>query len=303
MIQSPRSPKPKFIPPIKTALSFLKSISENTDHEKHRLPSSPLCESPSSLVQRAGSTIIKTSISSNSLQTTIKTANEQNSARRTRDISHLQDILSHSNSETERSMKSVYILPTNIEQLKAYMSARISLENRVGSKKTKLCFKERCLENFIDNDLTFSNWNLFSDRSRQNNDLGSPTGLHEVINLKLWYKTMKEKHFANILEGSKTNNLSQKIQNKENLETLELIIKAGLKECIRQVTVHCYERGEILFDLFQHLNVFWKIKQDSLEASHKERYDKAKAELKAISQSLADLKSEYLAKEITVFVI
>ncbi|OMJ78749.1 hypothetical protein SteCoe_21360 [Stentor coeruleus] len=299
MYQTPRTPKPKFIPPIKTAASFLRTISDTSDLQRMMFTTTVVRDSPSSLVQRGGSTIIKTSYSSNSLNSAIRLVQEQNTSRQTRDISHLQDILRYSNSETENNLKSIHVLPTNLEQLKTYMSARMNLESRLGSKKSHVCFKERCLESFVENNLAFSDWNIFDYHPRHNTDLGSPTGVHDITNLKEWYKVMKTNYLSKIIQNSKLNEVNKKIMDKESLENFELIIKAGLKECMRQIAVQSYERGELLLELFQNLSLYWNWKIEALESTHKARYKQTKIELQTVSQSFAAQKSDFKKKEKT----
>jgi hypothetical protein len=257
-------------------------------------------DSPSSLVQRTGSTIIKASCSSNSLHSAMRLVQEPNTPRQTRDISHLQDVLRYSISEPENNLKSIHILPTNIEQLKTYMSARLNLESRAGSKKSHVCFKEHCLESFVENNLAFSDWKIFDYHPRHNTDLGSPTGVHDIINLKGWYKVMKTNYLSKILQNSKLNEASKKSMDNESLENFELIIKSGLKECMRQIAVQSYERGELLLELFQHLNLYWKWKLEILESNHRARYKQTKVELQNVSQSFAAQKAEFKEKEKTV---
>lgn len=300
MYQTPRTPKPKFIPPIKTAASFLRTISDTSDLQRMMFTTTTVRDSPLSLVQRTGSTIIKTSYSSNSLHNAMKLVQEQNTPRQTRDISHLQDVLRYSISEPENNLKSIHILPTNIEQLKTYMSARLDLESRAGSKNSHICSKERCLESFVENNLAFSDWKIFDYNPRHKTDLGSPTGVHDIINLKGWYKIMKTNYLSKILQNSKLNEANKKSMDNESLEIFELIIKSGLKECMRQISVQSYERGELLLELFQHLNLYWKWKLEILESNHRARYKQTKAELQNVSQSFAAQKADFKEKEKTV---
>ena len=173
-----RNTKPKFIPPLKTAASYLRSISK---HPESLITDASAKHTSSSIhemnIDPESTTIFKGTFSSSRLS--LQTSNKQ-----TRDISHLQDILQCSKSVTELNTNnaSIHILPTNIPQLRAFIEASSRIESRSKNRRAHICLKGGCLENMLDsNPRVFKS---FDDFSRANFEFGLPTGTHEISNLK-----------------------------------------------------------------------------------------------------------------------
>lgn len=87
--------------------------------------------------------------------------------------------------------------------------------------------------------------------------LGAPTGRQEVENLRQWFELMKSKY----LEKSE-----DEIRNLQNPETLEnkmelcsVIYQAGLRDLVRQVSVHCIDRGELLREMLNGYYELWSV--------------------------------------------
>ena len=87
--------------------------------------------------------------------------------------------------------------------------------------------------------------------------LGAPTGRQEVENLKQWFELMKSRY----LEKSE-----DEIRNLLNPETLEkkmelcsVIYQAGLRDLVRQVSVHCVDRGELLREILNRYYELWSV--------------------------------------------
>ena len=173
--------KPKFIPPISTAVSFLRSISKSPD---------------SYLISAKRNSILKEFIPDFPTKTeltikhmeSLRLKDKHNSTRSpkyTRDISHLQDTLKESKSEQLLPpLESIHILPTDPDHLKVYLDAS-ECHSRCSSRG-HLCNKEKCLEDFIDRSIDIINpkKNISEENSRVNLMLGLPSGKHDIHNLK-----------------------------------------------------------------------------------------------------------------------
>ena len=152
-----------------------------------------------------------------------------------RDISHLRDKFqipsSNKLSELPSDLKSAKKLHETIEQ--------------VSIKKQSLpfVFKEYSSEMLHKN-------NSSELPSIEKLLFGPPTGRQEIVHLKNWFQTMKED--------------TQYEENEENKRLLHVLCS---KELIKQVSVHCVERGELLHEVID----FFVNKIES----HKENLDVA----------------------------
>lgn len=278
-----RSSKPQFIPPLKTAASYLRNISYTP--KLTQFEATPKIFSDSELKQsihRSGSQNFKLSL----------TVSDRNllrtSSKFTRDISHLQDVIQPHKLIGE-SISSINILPTTIEQLKAFTEAKSRIERRCKSKRTHVCFKESCLENVLTNETNGKDKKIFDETYRNHLEMGPPTGTYDIANLKEWYKYMKENFISKYVFDGKTS-----IDGfAEQLENYELILKSGLKECIRQITVQSFDRGDLLSDLLADQNDYWKSKYKYYESYIKQLKEESQLQTEAnFQKSLVRKKAE-----------
>lgn len=228
----------------------------------------------------------------------------------TRDVSHLQDILTKLPSDRDRSFKEVIIgkqdsthfLPTDITYLQKLLSNTDDLGipitmNHYGLPEHLNCKKESCLdkasqqtnmyksrtpspirsphiesEKFIDKILMSET----SNRKRINFiNLGNPTGRQEVENLKKWLDHMQEEYLGDI-ENSINNGMSVP---EDKLKKAYTVYYTSLKELIRQVSVHCIDRGELLRQNVEKLSGYWSKTSQNIMNSAQQEKDKYTEEL------------------------
>jgi hypothetical protein len=249
------SPKAKFIPPLKTAASYLKKISATPEALKLDLKQYPKDSGWNTTSHKKSSTITKFSLLNDRLSL-------QTSSKLTRDISHLQDLFHTDKSEPELAPINIHVLPINIDQLKSYMNASSKIQSKSKDKRPNICFKEGCLENINDPGVKSSDFKIFDENFIGKSDLGLPSGLHDIYNLREWFRYMKDNYISKIVHNGLDDAFTQYA---EYYNSYEIIVKAGLKECIRQISVQNYERGDLLLDLIKHYNRFWKSKCKALE--------------------------------------
>ena len=291
MSYSQKSPKPKFIPPIRTAASYLGGPS----YRKSVIPGdiSPPFQyllSPTQSKKPGLKPSNKGSLSMPDRDFLLTTS------KLTRDISHLQDVLKYSKSIAETPVSSIHILPTNIDQLRTYLDASCRNESRSVNKRAHVCFKERCLEHMIESTGNFNAVKSFDDNSRNFFDLGSPTGNYDITNLKEWYRYMKTRFIERFTLDEKVN-LNEL---GDQLEIYDLIIKAGLKECTRQISVQCFDRGELLSDMLHHQNVYWRSRCAYLESCNRQQKEESKILVEEMSKRLHECKENFRDREMKV---
>ncbi|CAG9336358.1 unnamed protein product [Blepharisma stoltei] len=214
----------------------------------------------------------------------------------TRDISHMLDSqkLKQNVSDVE-TLHSIYrgasssSLPTDYEEIKNYVKNNFILDSSI----------------FLDTGSTQS--------GEEKTSLGLPTGRIQAKNLKYWLDTMKNKYINDYLEelynGHSLNELKR--------EAIENIYKACLREVIRQVSVFCLDRGNLIMEVVSVLFKIWKSKLDcqadieiekekqleeeilKLESQHSEiltkineKLTKANTQLKAALQKVQDQEQE-----------
>ena len=141
-----------------------------------------------------------------------------------RDISHLRDKLKFPGSSKPSE------LPSDIKSIKKLLETSDQeqvISNR-GQSLPYICKKEFSVGSFqkmINIELPSIDKML----------LGPPTGRQEISMLKKWFESMKD---------------SPEFQeNEENNKILHIMC---IKELIRQVSVHCIERGELLHDILEY---------------------------------------------------
>lgn len=225
-----------------------------------------------------------------------------------RDVSFLQDILTKLPTDRDKSYKelivgkqdSTYFLPTDINKLEKLLSntdnlgmpitmIHYGLPEHLSSKKKKYIDKayqesskyrsktpspirspRHYGDKFIDKILTSDPYNEKRGRLKYV-DLGNPTGRQDVENLKKWLGYMQDEYLGDI-DNSMLNDLDLP----DNiLKIAYTIYYTTLKELLRQVSVHCIERGELLRQTVEKLSTYWNITSQSIQSSlkkEKERY-------------------------------
>ena len=295
------NPKSKFIPPIKTAASFLKTLSDTNESNKFAL--SPVIEkSKKGKIERISSIPSIPSINlasltnSRLLSYSLKFPRNQKS-KSSRDVSHLQDLSKSPRFEIDSTVgPSIYILPTDLEKLKVLMQVTSSSERRLKTKGSQVCFRSSCIENFSD---SFNSPYLKSVEDLNFSDFGAPSGQSDLNNLKEWFRYMKEAHLNQIIFDSK---LSKSFQflDPDRLETFDLVVRAGMKEFLRQLHVLNVDRWEILTEIIQSWNLFWVYRFESLERNFVSSSERDKWNIQHLSAELQDLKMIFKEKEIQV---
>lgn len=240
--------KPKFVPPISTAASFLKSISKSPDslrYTKKRV--SVLKEFIPDFPKEINIQIRPT----NSIIT-----QSPKLSKYTRDISHLKDSIKQSNSV--KSLSPPFpILPTSVDHLKVLLDAQ-DCHSRTSSRGGHLCHKEKCLEDLLDrssDQIDLKKVKNSEDNLKFNLLSGSTTGKQDVSNLKEWFWYMKKKYLKGVTEECE-----ELDEWKKQIDNFEAVIRAGVKEVTRQICLHSQERGEVLNELFEHFEGFLKVK-------------------------------------------
>lgn len=265
--------KPKFIPPISTAASYLKSISKSPDslrYTKKRI------------------SVLKEFIPDfpKDINIQIRPANTKLNqspklSKYTRDISHLKDNIEHSSSV--KSLSPPFpILPTSVDHLKVLLDAQ-ECHSRTSSRGGHLCHKEKCLEDFLDRSSDQIDLKIVKnseDSLKYNWQSGSTTGKQDVSNLREWFLYMKEKYLKNVTEECE-----ELDEWKKKIDNFEAVIRAGVKEVTRQICLHSQERGEVLNELFEHFEGFLRVKN-----THKVK--ELNSEIKELETKCKDLLSE-----------
>lgn len=267
--------KPKFIPPISTAASFLQSISKSPESVRYEVKRTSIIKEFIPNFPKDINIQIRP-INNNSLQS-------PKLPRFTRDISHLKDKLKASSSEKLLTLSPAFpILPTSLDHLKVLLDAQ-ECHSRTSSRGGHLCHKEKCLENFLDrssDQIDAKKLKITEENLRFNFQTPSTTGKQDVYNLKEWFLYMKEKHLKNVTED--TEDLDEW---KRKLKNFQTIIKAGVKEVVRQICLHSQERGEVLNELIEHFEEYFRIKN-----SHKMK--ELNFRIKELEKSCKELKKE-----------
>jgi hypothetical protein len=178
----------------------------------------------------------------------------------TRDISHIQD-------KIQQPKISLPILPTDLQTLKKLSESFNSPKYKSkDSTENILQFNKKTKENELPE--TF-----------ERHMLGHPTGRQDIKELCTWFNSMLETY------------------RDADLETIELIYETCTKEIIRQVSVHCIERGELLQLLFTYQPEIYKKKQEIIfqdVANAKVDHEKKIQDLKLKYKKIIDQTEEKL---------
>lgn len=96
--------------------------------------------------------------------------------------------------------------------------------------------------------------------------LGHPSGRQEIDNLRKWFNYMTQNH--------------------SNLDDLNAIYTISGQELIRQISVHCIERGELLKELLNRFPSLIKLKDE-------EQALKLKAEKQRFEEAIEKIKKNH----------
>ena len=294
-IMKKKHQKPKFIPPIVTADSFLRSISKNPEISK--FPTKRVSVIKEFIPEFPS----KYEISLKSLESpNAKSQIISRSPKFTRDVSHLQDILKESKSDPSLpALSSIHILPTSPEHLRKLLNAS-ETHSRCNSRG-HLCNKEKCLEDFLDRSMEMPEPKKKADEtSRSNLQLGLPTGKHDIHNLTDWYSYMKSNYLGQIIKTSNKIDSPSYENFESDLDILELVVKGGIKECTRQVKVQSLDRGEVLEELIENFELFWKTKNKDVINKLKFRIRNLKDKNLRIIKEKENMEYEYLETQRNV---
>ncbi|CAG9329241.1 unnamed protein product [Blepharisma stoltei] len=199
-------------------------------------------------------------------------------SRSTRDISHIKD------KAKDESMSPCLppILPTDISALAKLIDTTdpLGIPNSYSPRRINSptnCQKGACSE------ILSKIPNKQSLKPEQSADLlerhylGSPTGRQDVYNLKEWLKKMKEIY----VKGISIENDQLTI---EELTKAEVIYEMCEREIIRQVSVTCLERGELMQEVHAYFLKLHKLKLDTLVKEHNGKLEKIKGEMEVMGK-------------------
>ncbi|CAG9324442.1 unnamed protein product [Blepharisma stoltei] len=210
--------------------------------------------------------------------------------KESRDVSYLKDRLKPAN------FPLLPPLPTDIDHLKKLLESSTNDLYYISPKTRAVCKRENCvdftLEKIHSLKKTRSNRTL-SFGSIENSPVSSPTahdsieigfagipsGRQEIDHLRKWFSFMVGKY-----------------SNTDDIQALEAIYVLCGRELVRQVTVHCAERGELLRDLFARFDEFSKIKEAKINEKITELNKKAKNELQQVKKLHGEVIEEYKGK-------
>lgn len=179
-----------------------------------------------------------------------------------RDVSHLQD-------RKIQPQLSLPILPTDLEVLKKLQNSEIT-----NFQIPFTCRREDCIDSAF---LTKrrSVYEISSLETIEKQGLGRPTGRQDIKELNTWFNSMLDQY------------------KDKDIDSIMLIYDMCAQELIRQVSVQCVERGDLLKVLMSHQPSMYKGK-------HMEMKQKIKELKKNNQKVLEDLKNKRI-KEIDLY--
>lgn len=270
-----KTPKAKFFPPIKTAASFLRTISKSPEISAHNSPHTLASKEyiPDIPISKHIATYIKDPISFTDRPT---------ASRRFRDVQQLNEVLRSPEPDT-KYFNSFY-LPTNIDQLKILASS---------NKRSALRKTTRGREGF---DLEIR---IPFEDSRKYNIEGVN---NDNTRLREWLNFMKNQYLGEFFKE----NLPDKDQitgfNNE-LESFKVVLRVASQECARQVSVQCLERGEVLNDLFKYTKLYYRAKNLQVQEKLKTQIADSDKKIQALNEDLKSLIIQSKEKEDQVSTI
>ncbi|OMJ92678.1 hypothetical protein SteCoe_4557 [Stentor coeruleus] len=189
-----------------------------------------------------------------------------------RDVSHIRD------KNSVQLPQIIPMLPIDFDHLKQlhqssdFLGMPISISGN-NLQSALSCKKPSCLEKVL---LTHPGqspiYEDFPPDSIERVNLGNPTGRQDIKLLQQWLSHMKDTFIGPLrgLDYSWTT---------ESLEKAEIIFVMAAKEVIRQVSVHCIERGEVLKEVLWFFNTLHKNQKAAYTKEHTEQIDKIKQEM------------------------
>lgn len=189
-----------------------------------------------------------------------------------RDVSHIRD------KNLVQLPQIVPMLPIDFDHLRQlhqssdFLGMPISISGN-NSQSALSCKKPSCLEKVL---LTHPGqspiYEDFPPESIERVNLGNPSGRQDIKLLQQWLSHMKDT-FIGPLKGIDYSWTS------ESLEKAEVIFIMAAKEVIRQVSVHCIERGEVLKEVLWFFNTLHKNQKSAYTKEHTEQIEKIKQEM------------------------
>ncbi|CAG9327330.1 unnamed protein product [Blepharisma stoltei] len=199
----------------------------------------------------------------------------------TTDVSYLKDTIKSS----KALLQPITIFPTDIKTLEKFLEGMDICESPrpPGNHQLinqALCKKENCIDHLLVNNPSEGNLkkNLqgspFAPEKHieitERYDLGNPSGRQEVSNLKNWLSAMKSRYLTNF-ESENDSSI-------EEIKSAELIFTTCQRELVRQVSVYCLDRGELLEEVFKGFQKIFKQKEKIHEKSFENSKEEAKIE-------------------------
>ena len=284
-----RPSKPKFIPPIKTAFSNIRGISKSPEViTPHKRPSIVKDFVPEFLVSH-----LKFSTKDSDLLTNNHLSQEFR--KKQKDMQDLQIILK---SSSESELKSYQNLPLSPNHLKSIISATDRMPNRAKSPKASFCLKEKCIEH-VDrqDDYKFVS---FEESHGINTDLGPLT---DFSKLKEWHQQMKTRNLSKILKEPSAYKKLTPNELEAQTNILEIVLRVGISEFIRQISIQSSEKAEFLNEFFNYQKIFWKSKLLTSKNGLEKTVEGLKQNIVSIIKENDKKKAEYKEKEDNVNII
>lgn len=274
---NPKPPKPKFVPPIRTAASYLSSMPRSPEgiqikKEVGLKELTPEVQKRKRLLKKTGalSDRIPGCFSPKPFQGTLHSLSPPPMLNNDRGI---------------------YILPSSPNHLRALVKA---------SRKGKhICSKEKCLEQLLLNDTQGAR----EESYKQHFDFRSISPTNDLNNLYQWFQFMKEKNFSTLEEDEKSYKTLGIEKLEETLSVLDLVLKSGLQELIRQVSLQSNERGEILKEMLKFYKIYVKAKAFHAEEHSKDVIKTLQKTVIQANEALEKVKKENKDREDAVTVI
>lgn len=187
-----------------------------------------------------------------------------------RDVSHLRDRIS------VPLPKIVPNLPTNLDHLKQlYYSSdplgnpyTVSCSNLVSSLS---CKKQSCVEKVLTTHNSIVQ-DDFTTQSIERLSFGNPSGRQDIKSLQSWLKDVKSQNLEQLQSDPATWDI-------DLIERAEIIYVMAGKELVRQVGVHCTERGEVLKEVLWFFSTVFKAQKAQYMKDLREKIDKINKEI------------------------
>lgn len=240
MKSSSSTPKGKFFPPIRTAASFLRTVSKSPEltsqSPPHTLSSKDII--PELSISKQITSFIKDS----------GTFTERATAsRKFRDYQQLQEVLRSPDPETKSFNN--FPFPTTLDQLRLFTRPskrtpslkETQTKEKPGSPSPRL---------FLESESKIS----FEDSRKSNKDV------YNLDNLKLkeWLVYMKKQFFDCFFKDSYEKQPA--LESFNRLEAFKLVLRIAWQECVRLISFQSIERGGIVSDLIKYTKKYCKVK-------------------------------------------